>query len=150
MDNGFGNASKKFADHCSFEIFWNTIKGLLDNMTSKSIHAKTQCIPTNSTGNPINLFRGTVFKAALYKEISKPVDHQRISLRNDCINDGMLLFHCPNLEFLLEENGCLLVIVANNLVHNILPIAVDASLEQSPVIQGLHGGDICLLLRILL
>lgn len=62
----------------------------------------------------------------------------------------MLLLHCANLELLLEENGCLLVIIANNLVYNILPITVDTSLEQSPIVQRFHGGDVCLMLRVLL
>lgn len=75
VNNGFGDASKKLADHCSLKILWNTVEGLLDNMASKSIHAKIQCITANSTGNPIDLLRGTVFEAALYKEISKSIDH---------------------------------------------------------------------------
>lgn len=129
MNNGFGNASKKLTDHCSLEILWNAIEGLLDNMASKSVHAKIQRVTTNSAGNPIDLLRGTVLKTALYKEVSKSVDHQGISLCNDCINNSMLLLHCANLELLLKENGCLLVVVANNLVYYVLPITVDASLK---------------------
>jgi hypothetical protein len=37
----------------------------------------------------------------------------------------ILLIRSADLELLLQEDGCLLVIVANNLVNNILPIAID-------------------------
>lgn len=69
-----------------------------------------------------------MLKAALNKEVSKPVHHQWVCLRDYSVHNGMFLLWSTNLELLLEENGSLLVIVADNFVNYIFPVTIDTSL----------------------
>lgn len=81
-----------------------------------------------------------MLEATLNEEVTKTIDHQRICLSNDCLDDIVLLFSCTYLELLLEEDRSLLVIVANDLVNDVLPVAVDSSVKESAVVEGLCGG----------
>ena len=42
-----------------------------------------------------------------------------------------------NLELLLQENRCLLVVVADDLVNDVLPVAVDIAIKQAAVVERL-------------
>jgi hypothetical protein len=77
-----------------------------------------------------------VFKATLNQEVAKAIDHQWIGLSGDCLNDVILLLSGTNLELLLQEYGSLLIIVADNLINNILPVAVDGTVKKTTVIEG--------------
>jgi hypothetical protein len=84
------------------------------------------------------LFGGAVFKAALDEEIAKPIYHERICLTSNGLDDIEFLFSCADFELLLKEDGCLLVITANDLVNDVFPIARDVLIEETSVIQGLE------------
>lgn len=83
MNDGFWNSAKEFMNHHSFILFRDTIKGLLNDMTSKRIHAQIQGIAANSICNGNNLFRGTMLKTPLHKKITEAIHHERISLIDD-------------------------------------------------------------------
>jgi hypothetical protein len=86
-----------------------------------------------------------VLEATLYKEIAKAVDHQGVRLADDSLNNFELLLSGADLEFLLfismiqmhcqeslthllQEDGRLLIIVADDLVDNILPVTVHVAI----------------------
>lgn len=83
-----------------------------------------------------------MLETALDKEVTKTIDHERIGLGNDGFNNLVFLLRGPDLEFLLKEDGCLLVIVADNLVNNVLPITVDVAVKKTAIVQGLGSGQI--------
>lgn len=85
-----------------------------------------------------------MLEAALDQEVSEAIDHERVSLSNNGLDNLVFLLRSSDLEFLLEENGGLLVVVADNLVNNVLPIAIDVTVEETTIIEGLGGGQICL------
>ena len=78
-----------------------------------------------------------MLKTPLDEEVSKAVDHKRISLGNNCLYDVILLFRSADLQLLLEEDRRLLIIVADYLVDNILPVAVHVALEKAAIVQWL-------------
>lgn len=65
-------------------------------------------------------------------------------MRNNCFNNIILLISGPNFELLLEEYRRLLIIITNNLVYNILPIAVHSTIKKTAVIEGLSCRQISL------
>ena len=67
----------------------------------------------------------TYFEAALNQKVAKTVDHQWVGLSNDGLDDIELLLDCAYLQFLLQKDRSLLIVVANNLVHDVTPITVD-------------------------
>jgi hypothetical protein len=144
MDNSLRDPTQKLADHSCLKLFRNTIKRLLDNMATKGIHAQSHCVSTDSVGNALDLVRGTMFEATLNQKVSKAVDHELVGLCNDSIHDSMLLIRGTNLQLLLKKDRGLLVVVANNFVHNVLPVAIDAAFEQTSVVKGFDGRDISL------
>lgn len=75
-----------------------------------------------------------MLEAALDKEIAKAINHKRIGLGDDGFDNLILLLRSSHLEFLLKEDGRLLVIVADNLVDNVLPVAVDVAIEETAVV----------------
>jgi hypothetical protein len=101
MNNRLGNATKQFVYHDSLIVLRDGIESLLNDMASKGIHGEIQGIATNSFSNLDDLFRGTVFKAALDQEVSKAVDHERISLGNNSLDNVVLLLRSADLELLL-------------------------------------------------
>ena len=148
-------------NHGGFVLFGDSIESFLDDMATESIHAQGKNIATNSTGNcndlsrvsqnswytrcVINgtyLFRSTVLEAALNKKVAEAIDHKRICLSNDRLNDFEFLFHSANLELLLKKDRRLLIIVADNFVNDVLPVASDIAIKQTTVVQWLHRGDV--------
>lgn len=79
-----------------------------------------------------------MLEATLHEEVSEAVDHQGISLSDNSFNDLVLLLHCANFELLLQEDRGLLIIVANNLVDYVLPVASHATIKEATVIERLH------------
>src|SRR5690606_493482 len=74
---------------------------------------------------------------ALHQKVAKAIDHQRIGLGNNGLYDVVLLLRRPDLEFLLQEYGCLLIIIADDLVDDVLPVASDITVEQAAVVERL-------------
>lgn len=69
-----------------------------------------------------------------------------ISLSDDGLNNLELLLGGADLELLLQEYRGLLVVVAYNLVDDVLPVTVDIAIEESAIVQGLGGRKVCLAL----
>lgn len=144
VDDGFGDATKQFVHHDGFVLLRNTVECLLNNVATEWVHAEAEGIATDRICDGNDLFRSAMFEAALDQEISKTVDHQRISLVDDSLNDLILLLSSANLQFLLKENGRLLVIVADNLVNDILPVTCNALIKQPTVVQRLESRNVSL------
>ena len=84
----------------------------------------------------------TYFEAALDEEVPKTIDHQRVSLSNDSLNDIVFLLHRTDLQLLLKKDGCLLIVVADDLVYNITPVAVHRTIQQATVIKRFKRSDV--------
>lgn len=80
-----------------------------------------------------------MLEASLDEKVAKAIDHEWIGLGNNRFNDVEFLLWRSNLELLLKEDRCLLVVVADNLVNDILPVAVDAAVKETAVVQGFSG-----------
>lgn len=147
MNDSLGNSTKELMDHDSFVVLWDRIKSLLDNVATKCIHGEIQSITPNSFGNLDDLLRCAMLKATLDQKVAKTVNHEWISLGNDCLDNIILLLSGTDLELLLEEDRSLLVVVANDLVNNVLPVAIDSTIKESAVVERFRGGKISLALR---
>jgi hypothetical protein len=98
---------------------------------------------TDCLGNLDHLFRRPMFKAALNEEIAESVHHQGVCLGHNGLDDLVLLLWSSDLQLLLQENRCLLIIVANDLVDDVLPVAIDVSVKKTTVVERLSRGKIC-------
>ena len=125
-------------DHDSFVVFGYGVEGFLDDMAAKCIHAEAQGITTDGIGNGNHLLWCSMLEATLHEEVAKAIDHQRVSLGDNSFDDLILLLDCADFELLLQEDGCLLVVIANNLVNDVFPVACDASVKQATVVQWFH------------
>lgn len=85
-----------------------------------------------------------MLEAALDQEVSKAVDHEGVCLSNNGLDNLVLLLRSSNFELLLKENRSLLVVVADDLVDNVLPVAVDVAVQETTIVEGLSGGQISL------
>lgn len=142
MDDCLWNTAKKLVNHDGLVVLWNRVKCLLNDVASESIHRQVQGVAANGVGNLDDLLRSSVFKASLNQEVSEAIDHQRIGLCNNCLNDLIFLLRCADLELLLKEDGSLLVIVADNLVNNVLPVAVDSTVKKTTVVERLSSRQV--------
>lgn len=148
MNNRLWDSAEKFMHHNSFVILRNTIKRLLNDVTTKRIHTQAEGVASDRIRDSDNLIRCSVLEASLNKEVSKAVDHQRVRLADNGLDDVKLLLRCADFELLLQENGCLLIIVAYNLVHNVFPVTRDILVEEASIIEwfkrrnvGLYGAS---------
>ena len=80
-----------------------------------------------------------MLEAALDEEVAKSVDHEWVGLTDNCFNDFVFLLSCSDLELLLKENGRLLIIAADNLIHDVFPITRDILIKKASVIERLMG-----------
>jgi hypothetical protein len=83
-----------------------------------------------------------VLKASLNEEVSKAIDHQRVGLRHNGFNNVVLLLGRADLELLLQENGRLLVVVADDLVYDVFPVAVDIAVKETTIVEGFGRGQV--------
>lgn len=90
--------------HDCLVLLGHTVESLLHNMTSESIHAEIESIAADSLGNLNDLLRSAVLKAALYQEIAKAIDHERVGLLDDSLYDLELGLGHANFELLLQED----------------------------------------------
>ena len=142
MNNSLRNATKKLMNHDSLVVFRNRIKCLLNDMATESIHGEVQSVASNGFSNLDDLFRSSMLEATLNQEVSEAIDHQWIGLSDDRLNNVILLLGCTNLELLLQEDGGLLIIVANDLVDNVLPVAIDGAVKKTAIVERLSGWQI--------
>ena len=137
MNDRLRDPTEQFVNHDSLVFFGNGVKGLLDDVTSKSVHAEVQGVATNSIGDGHDLLWGTMFEAALHEKVPEAIDHEWVGLCNDGLHDFVLLLGCADLQLLLKEDRCLLVIVAHDLVDDVFPIAIHRAIQQATVVQRL-------------
>lgn len=142
VDDSFGNAAKELVDHDSLVILGDGIESLLNDVASERIHGEVQGITTNSLSDLNDLLRSAMLEAALDQEVSEAIDHEWIRLSNNRLDDIVLLLCGTDLELLLKEDGGLLVVVADNLVNDVLPVAVDSSIKKASVIERLSSWQV--------
>ena len=138
MNDGLGYTTQQLMDHDGLEFFRDGIECFLDHVTAKGVHAQAQCVATDGISNGNDLLWGAVLEATLDQEVAKAVDHQRVGLCDNGFDDLIFLFYSADFEFLLQEDGCLLVIVADDLVNDILPVAGHASIKKASIVEWLH------------
>ncbi len=83
-----------------------------------------------------------MLKASLDQEVAEAVDHQWIGLCHNRLDDVILLLSCADLELLLKEDRSLLIIVAHDLVNNVLPVAINSTVKQTTVVERLGSRQI--------
>lgn len=88
-------------NHNGLVLLWNGVEGFLNDMTPERIHAQAQGVATDSIGNGNNLLGRAVLEAALDQEIAEAIDHQRIGLSDDGLDDLVFLLDGAHLELLL-------------------------------------------------
>lgn len=122
VDDGIWNAAKQFPNHISFMAFWNRVKGFLYDMAAEWVHAEGDDIAVYSISNSNDLVGRAMLETSLNEKVTEAVDHQRVCLVDNGFDDLELLLSCANLEFLLKEDGGLLIVVADDLVDNVFPV----------------------------
>jgi hypothetical protein len=142
MDDSLRDATEQLVDHSRLVLFGNTVESLLDDMATKSIHAQSKSVATYSLSDSDDLIVSTMLEAALHEEIAEAIDHQSISLGDDCLDDLVLLLGCAYLELLLKEDGRLLVVVADDLVYDVLPVAAHVAVQQATIVHRLDRRDV--------
>jgi len=142
VDDSLWDATKQLVHHSRFILFRDAVEGLLDNMAAKSVHAQGESIAANGLGDRDDLIVRTMLKATLYKKVAEAVDHQCISLGDDCLHNLILLFRCAYFELLLKEDGSLLVVVADDLIDDVLPVAAHVSVQQATIVHGFNRGHV--------
>ena len=83
-----------------------------------------------------------MLEAALDEEVSEAIDHERISLLDNGIDNLKFLFWSAHLELLLQEDGSLLIVVAHDLVHDVLPVTAHVAVKQTTVVEWFGGADV--------
>lgn len=144
MNNRFWNSAKKLMNHDSLVFFWDTVKSLLNYVTSEWVHAETQRVALDGVGYGNDLLRSSMLEAALNKKVAKTINHERVRLMCDGFDDIIFLFSCSNFELLLKKDRGLLIVVADNFVHYIFPVARNIFIKKSTVVEWFKRRDICL------
>lgn len=140
MNHSLGDSSQEFVDHDRLVLLGHGVECLLHDVAAERIHREIESMASNGLSNLDDLLRSAMLEAALNQEVPKAIDHQRIGLGDNGFNNVILLLGSANLELLLEEDGRLLVVVADDLVHNVLPVAVDIAVKEAAVVERLGRG----------
>lgn len=138
MDDSLGDPTEQLVHHDGLVLLWHRIEGLLDDMAAKRIHREVECVATDRFSNLDDLLRSSVLEASLDQEITKPVDHERVGLGHDCLDNVVLLLGGADLQLLLQEDGGLLVVVADNFVDDVLPVACNIAIEEPAIVERLR------------
>lgn len=132
------NTAKELTNHVCLVVLRDRVKGFLNDVAAKWIHAQRDDIAMNSVSNGDNLVRRAMLEASLNKEVAKTIDHERVCLIDDGLHNLELLFSRADLELLLEEDGSLLIVVAHNLVDDVFPVTRDRLVKESTIIHWLQ------------
>lgn len=139
VNDSLRDTAKKLVHEERLPFLRNRVEGFLDDMATKWIHRKVEGVPTDGLRNLDDLVGKTMLEASLDQEIAEPIDHERESLGHDGLNNVVLLLWGADLKLLLQENGGLLIIVANNLVDNVLPVASNVTIQETTVVERFGG-----------
>ena len=123
VNDGLRDTTKQLVDHGRLVFLWHAVKSFLNDMATESVHAQGKRITTDSLSDGNDLLLRAMLEAALYKKVAKAIDHESIRLGDDRFDYLILLLGCTNFELLLEEYGGLLIVVADDLVDDVLPVA---------------------------
>lgn len=137
VDDGILDAHEKVVDHEALLLLRGVVKGLLNDVTAKSIHTELDGMTADALGNVEDVRRRTVLHTALDEEVAKAVEHQVLALTDDDLDDGLLLFSTTGLDLLLEEQRCLLVVATDDFVHDHFPIGGNVFVEEATVVERL-------------
>lgn len=140
VNDRLGNPAQQLVNHDGLVLLGHRVEGLLNHMAAKGVHREIQSVSANRLGNLDHLFRSAMLKAALHQEVAEPVDHQGVGLSNNRLHDVVLLVRGADLELLLQKDGGLLVIVAHNLVDDVLPVASDVAVKKAAIVERLGRG----------
>lgn len=88
-------------NHDGLVLLWHGVESFLNDVAAERIHAQAQGIATNSIGNGNDLLGRAVLEAALDQEIAEAIDHQRIGLSDNGLDDLVFLLDSAHLELLL-------------------------------------------------
>src|SRR6266566_2180635 len=114
MNNRLRDSTKQLMNHDRLVVLGDRVEGLLNNVAAEWVHRQVQCVAADGLCNLDYLFGCSVFKAALNQEVPETIDHERIGLRNNSLNDLVLLLGGSHLELLLKKDGGLLVVVTDD------------------------------------
>lgn len=142
MNDSIRNASKQLSNHIGFVVLRHGVKGLLDDMTPERIHAQGNDIAMNGVRNGHDLVGSAMLEASLDEEIAETIDHKWICLVDDRLYNLVLLLCGTNLQLLLQEDRSLLVVVADDLIDDVLPVTGDSLVQETTIVHRLEGGDI--------
>lgn len=142
MNHGLWNPAEKFVDHNSFVLLRDTVQGLLNYMTPKRIHAQIKRAASDRIGDRDNLLGSAMLETALDEKIPEAVDHERIGLADNSLNDVESMLDCSYLQLLLEKNGRLLIVIADNLVHYVFPVTRDVLIKKTSIIERFMWCDV--------
>ena len=137
MNNCLWDIAKEFVDHDNFVILRNTVQSFLNYMATELVHAQGHRITSNCVGNCNGMLLGPVLKATLDEEVSKSIDHQRVRLADDSIDDIKFVLRWTTFELVLQKDGRLLIVVANDLLHNVFPITGDILVQETSEVERL-------------
>lgn len=137
MDHSLRNATEQLMHHGGFVLLRNAVERLLDDVTAEGVHAESKSVPTDGLSDGDDLLGRAMLKAALHEEVAETIDHERVGLSDDGFHNLVLLLRCADLELLLQEDGGLLIVVADDLIDDVLPIATHIAIEETPVVHRL-------------
>ena len=130
--------------HHSLVFLRNAVESLLDHMATERVHTEVQRVAFDCIGDCNDLLRSPMLETTLNEKVAKAIDHQRIGLVHYSLNNIVFLLGSADLEFLLKEKRGLLVIVTDNLVHYILPVAGNILVQKSAVVEWFKWWNMCL------
>ena len=116
------NAAEQLANHVGLVVLRDGVEAFLNDVTAERVHAQGDDVSVDGIGNGDDLVRSAVLEAALNEEVAEAIDHQRVCLVDNGLNDLVLLLCSADLELLLQKDRSLLVVVADDLIDNVLPI----------------------------
>lgn len=142
MNHRLWNPAEKFVDHDRFVLLGDTVEGLLDNMAPEWVHAQIECVASDRVGDCDNLLGSTMLEATLDEKIAESVHHELVGLAHNSFNDVVSLIGCSYLQLLLEKNGRLLVVIADDLVHYVFPVTRDILIEKTSIVERFMWRDV--------
>lgn len=137
MDHRLRDATKELMNHDSLVLFWNTIECLLYNMATEGIHAQHQSVATDGLSYLDDLLLGAMLEASLDQEVSESIHHECNGLLDNSINYFELLICSANFELLLKKYRSLLVVVGDDFVDDVLPVATHVTVKQFSIVHRL-------------
>ena len=104
-------------------------------MTTKHVHRKIDDISPDGSRDSIDLILCAVFETSLHEKVAESVDHEGVTLTDDGVDDFVFLGGGCEFEFLLEEEGGLLVALDNDFFNDSLDCLARKGVEMGQTFQ---------------